>query len=55
MFRATNVFLLFLLVANAQSPLPDIDLVCDGSVNLEVRPGSTLTAFHVYSYQQLLA
>jgi len=49
--RATNVFLLFLLVAinaaplvDAQSPLPDIDLVCDGSVNLEVRPGSTLTA-----------
>ena len=49
--RAKNVFLLLLLVAinaaplvNAQSPLPDIDLVCDGSVNLEVRPGSTLTA-----------
>jgi len=49
--RITNVFLLFLLVAinaaplvDAQSPLPDIDLVCDGSVNLDVRPGSPLTA-----------
>ena len=51
MSRATNFFLLFLLVAvnatplvDAQSPLPDIDLVCDGNVNLDVRPGSTLTA-----------
>ena len=49
----TNVFLLFLLVAinaaplaDAQSPLPDIDLVCDGSANLDVRPGSTLSTFY---------
>jgi hypothetical protein len=52
--RITNVFLLFLLLAinaaplvDAQSPLPDIDLVCDGSVNIDVRPGSTLTAGYI--------